>query len=43
MKEAEAKFTTAIRTALGRIPFRDLNEPLYHFTDSVGLDGILRT
>ena len=43
MKNAEAEFTAEIRTALGRIPSRDLYEPLYHFTDSVGLDGILRT
>lgn len=30
-------------TALSRVPFTDLNQPLYHFTDVDGLEGILQT
>lgn len=41
--DAETRFTDAIRTSLSRIPFTDLNQPLYHFTDKAGLKGILRT
>lgn len=43
LKIAEARFTDTITGALRRIPFSDLNEPLYHFTDENGLYGILRT
>jgi hypothetical protein len=41
--QAEQRFTEAITAALRRIPFSGLNEPLYHFTDAKGLEGILET
>lgn len=43
LAEAGARFTETIRAALIRVPFTELRQPLYHFTDAAGLDGILRT
>lgn len=43
LMEAQARFTETIRAALGRVPFADLRQPLYHFTNKAGLEGILRT
>src|SRR5215475_7559265 len=36
-------FQDAISRALKRVPFRDLHQPVYHFTDWTGLEGILST
>ncbi len=41
--EAQARFTETIQDALERVPFVNLRQPLYHFTDKAGLEGILRT
>jgi hypothetical protein len=43
LAEADTNFTAAIADALKRAPFPGLNEPVFHFTDADGLDGILRT
>lgn len=43
LMKAEGQFRDTITAALHRVPFTDLNQPLYHFTDAVGLEGILRT
>lgn len=43
LAEADAKFTATITDALKRAPFPGLNEPVFHFTDAAGLDGVLRT
>ncbi len=43
LEEAESLFADTISQGLKRIPFTGLNQPLYHFTDTNGLDGILRT
>ena len=40
---ANEQFESAIVAALHRVPFTDLNQPLYHFTDVAGLTGILQT
>ena len=40
---ADKHFKCAIMAALHRVPFTDLNKPLYHFTDVAGLRGILQT
>lgn len=40
---ADEQFKSAIMAALHRVPFTDLNQPLYHFTDVAGLKGILQT
>lgn len=41
--ETKERFGQTIRSALTSIPVPELREPLYHFTDCQGLDGILRT
>jgi hypothetical protein len=43
LAEADAKFTATITDALKRAPFPGINEPVFHFTDTAGLDSILRT
>lgn len=43
LEEAESLFANTISEGLKRIPFTGLNRPLYHFTDTNGLQGILRT
>jgi len=43
LMEAQAAFAETIRAALLRVPFADLRQPLYHFTDRDGLEGILGT
>jgi hypothetical protein len=43
LTQAQAEFTDAIMASLRSVPFRDLHEPLYHFTDRAGLEGILQT
>ena len=43
IQPAQGWFQDAISRALKRIPFRDLHEPVYHFTDWTGLEGILST
>lgn len=40
---ADEQFKNAITAVLHRVPFTDLNQPLYHFTDVAGLKGILQT
>jgi hypothetical protein len=40
---ADEQFKNAITAALHRVPFTDLSQPLYHFTDFAGLKGILET
>jgi hypothetical protein len=40
---ADEQFSGAILTALRKVPFTELNQPLYHFTDVNGLQGILNT
>jgi hypothetical protein len=39
--EAVARFTDTITAALKKVPFSDLKQPLYHFTDAAGLNGML--
>ena len=41
--KADEQFKSLISAALHRVPFFELNQPLYHFTDFAGLEGILRT
>ena len=43
LMSAEEQFRNNITAALHKVPFTNLNQPLYHFTDDVGLGGILRT
>ena len=43
LAEADARFTSTIVDALKRSPFPGLNEPVFHFTDVAGLNGILNT
>jgi hypothetical protein len=43
LMNADEQFKNAIMAALHRVPFTDLNQPLYHFTDVAGLKGILQT
>jgi len=43
IQTAQAWFQDAIVRALKRVPFKDLYQPVYHFTDWTGLLGILST
>src|SRR5882672_4862179 len=43
LRKADARFNETITDALKRIPFSGLNHPLYHFTNTAGLSGILST
>jgi hypothetical protein len=43
IQAAQTWYQDAIVRALKRVPFRDLHQPVYHFTNWAGLEGILST
>jgi hypothetical protein len=43
IQTAQTWFQDAIVRALKRVPFKDLHQPVYPFTDRTGLEGILST
>jgi hypothetical protein len=43
IQAAQTWYQDAIVAALKRVPFTDLHQPVYHFTDWAGLQGILGT